>query len=175
MRQRSTGEWIDWLARDRTFSPQPYTQLSSILAAAGHRVTADDIQVAGRERERNEAWRQHHPLYGAWLTTLSYGLGYGIGLYTFSVLAWVVGFTGLGAGVLWYSPNARAQGYLWRFGASLHRLLPIAELSKQFKDFFDDPANRGRYQCIYFAVHALAGWALGLFLFAAMAGLTQKG
>jgi hypothetical protein len=175
MRKRSLTEWSDWLARDRTFSTQPYIQLSSALAAAGYRATADDIQVAGRDRERNEAWRQGNRLYWGWLTILCYVVGYGIGLYTFSVLIWVVGFTGLGADVLWYSPNARAQGYLWRFGASLHRLLPIVELSKEFKNFFDEPSNLGRCERLYFAVHALTGWALGLFLLAAMGGLMQKG
>jgi hypothetical protein len=175
MRQRSPEEWTDWLARDRTFSPQPYTQLATVLLAAGRRETAEAIQFAGRERERNEAWRQGDLRYWGWLTILCYVVGYGIGLYTFSVLIWVVGFTGFGADVLWYSPNARAQGYLWRFGASLHRLLPIVELNKEFKNFFDEPSNLGRSQCRYFAVHALTGWALGLFLLAAMGGLMQKG
>ena len=55
MRKRSVAEWTDWLLRDRTFSTQPYTELSPVLAAAGHRDTADAIQLAGRERERGEA------------------------------------------------------------------------------------------------------------------------
>ena len=113
MRKRLSAEWIDWLAWDRTFSTQPYMQLSSVLTAAGYRGAADDIQVAERERERSEAWSQRNLLYWGWLTILCYVVGYGIGLYTFSVSLWVVGFTGLGAGVLWFSPNARAQGYLW--------------------------------------------------------------
>jgi hypothetical protein len=72
---------------------------------------------------------------------------------------------------------------LWRLGASLHRLLPVVELSKEFKDFFDnpqpsnaeEPRNLNRWQTAYFAGHAIAGWVLGLFLLAAMSGLTQKG
>jgi len=87
----------------------------------------------------------------------------------------------LGADVLWYSPNARKQGYWWRFGASLHRLLPIIELSKEFTTFFDNPPaqfdeepNLSRRQTVYFAGHAIAGWVLGFFLLAAMGGIIQK-
>jgi hypothetical protein len=117
MRMRSSDEWTDWLARDRTFSSQPYTELSSVLAAAGHRDTADAILLAGRERELGEAcanWSRSGTC--AWLTFLSYIAGYGIGLYTFFVLLWVLGLTVLGADVLWYSSNARRQGYWWRLG-----------------------------------------------------------
>jgi hypothetical protein len=175
MRQRSSEQWADWLARNRTFSTQPYTELSSVLLAAGHRDKAETIQAFGRERERAEAWA--HGDYGSWvwLTLLGYIVGYGIGLYTFSVVIWVVGLSAFGADLLWYSPIAREGGYLWRFGASLHRLLPIVTLSKEFEIFFDEPSNLNRWQCRYFAIHALLGWGLGLFLLAAMGGLIQNG
>ena len=183
MRMRSSDEWTDWLARDHTFSTQPYTELSSVLTAAGHRDTADAVQLAGRERERNEACAGWSHLGSCmWLTFLSYIAGYGIGLYTFFVLLWVLGLTVLGADVLWYSSNARQQGYWWRFGASLHRLLPIIELSKEFTNFFDNPLpepnqprNLSPRQTAYFAGHAIAGWILGFFLIAAMGGIIQKG
>jgi len=183
VRQRTPAEWQDWLARDPTFSTQPYAELGSVLAAAGRRDTADAIEFAGRERERGEAcasWSRAGSC--AWLTFLSYVAGYGIGLYTFLVLLWVLGLAGFGADVLWYSPNARQHGYPWRLGASLHRLLPVIELSKEFTDFFDnpppkpgDPPNLSRFQTAYFAGHAIAGWVLGFFLLAAMGGITQKG
>jgi hypothetical protein len=183
MRQRTPAEWQDWLERDPAFSTQPYSELGSVLAAAGRRDTADAIEFAGRERERGEAcasWSRAGSC--AWLTFLSYVAGYGIGLYTFLVLLWVLGLAGFGADVLWYSPNARQHGYSWRLGASLHRLLPVIELSKEFTDFFDnpppkpgDPPNLSRFQTAYFAGHAIAGWVLGFFLLAAMGGITQKG
>jgi hypothetical protein len=182
MRQRTPAEWQDWLERDPAFSTQPYSELGSVLAAAGRRDTADAIEFAGRERERGEAcasWSRAGSC--AWLTFLSYVAGYGIGLYTFLVLLWVLGLAGFGADVLWYSPNARQHGYSWRLGASLHRLLPVIELSKEFTDFFDnpppkpgDPPNLSRFQTAYFAGHAIAGWVLGFFLLAAMGGITQK-
>jgi hypothetical protein len=181
MRRRSPNEWKDWLARDPNFSTQPYVQLSSVLAAAGHRDTADAILLAGRERERGEDWTQGRYLQWAWLSFLSSAAGYGIGLYTFRVLRWVAGITVLGAFILWFSPNARRQGLLWLLGASLHRLLPIIELSKEFTNFFDnsppqfdEEPNLNRFQFAYFAGHAIAGWILSLILLAAMSGITQK-
>ena len=182
MRGRKSEKWTDWLERDPIFSTQPYAALSSVLATAGRRDTADAVQLAGRERERREVCSNwDRPFYCAWLTFLFYVAGYGIGLYTFFVLLWVAGLTGLGADILWYSPNARRHGYVWRLGASLHRLLPIIELSKEFNDFFDNPPptpgttpNLSRFQMAYFAGHAVAGWILAFFLLAAMGGIIQK-
>jgi hypothetical protein len=180
MRRRSIDEWEDWLARDRTFSTQPYTELSSVLSAAGHRDTADEIRFAGRERERDEVcWGR--PATCLWLTFLSKVAGYGIGLYTFRVLYWVVFFVVIGVVWLCFSPNACARSWWWLLGASLHRLLPIVRLNKEFDEFFDNPVgvaesyrNLNRWQVAYFAVHAIIGWVLGILLFAAMSGLTQK-
>jgi hypothetical protein len=180
MRNRPPSEWTDWLARDQPFSSQPYAQLSSVLAAAGQRDTADAISFAGRDRERDDVCTTWTRLESClWLTFLSYVAGYGIGLYTFRVLWWVILFALLGVVVLHFSQTARAHSIVWRFGASLHRLLPIITLSKEFDDFFDnsdgDCHNLNRFQVGYFAVHAIAGWVLGLILLAAMSGLTQKG
>jgi len=93
----------------------------------------------------------------------------------------VTGLTVLGAVILWFSPNARRHSPVWLFGASLHRLLPIIELSKEFTNFFDNPPpqfdeepNLNRFQVAYFAGHAIAGWILSLILLAAMSGITQK-
>ena len=174
MRRRSPREWADWLARDPTFSTQPYAQLASVLVAAGHRDTAEAIQFTGRERERGQAWADGHTLSWAWLTFLSLVAGYGIGAHTFRVLWWVIGLTVLGAWVLRHSPGARGRGLSWRLGASLHRMLPLVELNKEFKDFFDDPLSLNRLQVAFFSGLAIAGWVLGFFLLAAMGGLTQK-
>jgi hypothetical protein len=180
MRQRKPAEWIDWLARDRTFSSQPYTQLASVLMTAGRRDTAADILFAGRERERYEMWRQHDYLSWGLLSLLSVLAGYGIGIYTFRVLAWVLILAILGAVVLSSSPYAKQHSKAWRFFASLHRLLPIVDLGKEFKDFFDNTEEPGKplklnsKQNLFFAVIALAGWVLAFFLVAAMGGLIPK-
>jgi hypothetical protein len=179
MHRRAPREWTDWIERDPVFSAQPYTQLSSVLLAAGDRGKAEAIQFAGREAER------HHEsdwLTWAWLTVLAGVAGYGIGLYTFFVLGWVLLLTAVGAVLLWLSPQARAHRFVWRLGASLHRVLPVIELSKDYTDFFDGlsqepiiPLWRKHLLQMYFAGHAIAGYVLGFFLIAAMGGLTQKG
>jgi hypothetical protein len=188
MRRRLPNEWTDWLAREQTFSNQPYAQLATVLLVAGRRDTAEKIQFAGRERERSQALADGDYETWAWLTFLSSVAGYGIGLYTFRVLWWVSGLTVLGGVVLLYSPNARARWYpphkrpfgiFCLLAASLHRLLPVVRLSREFEEFFDNlpvnPPNLKPWQVAYFAGHALFGWALGLILLAAMSGLTQKG
>jgi hypothetical protein len=106
-----------------------------------------------------------------------------------TVLYWVAGLTLVGAVVLWYSPGmssgsyfpspvkrlpARRHGKLWCIGASLHRLLPVVELSKEFKDFFDEPRNLTGFQRAFFAGLAFAGWILSFFLIAAIGGLMPK-
>jgi hypothetical protein len=180
MEHRPYRQWIDWLARDPNFSAQPYAELATVLTTAGARDTADDVQFAGREREREEV-RDHLPRW-LWLGFLSWTAGYGIARYMWRVLIWVVLFTIIGFGFLWFSPNARRHGPFWMVGASLHRLLPVVSLYKEFDDFFDNPPAKGLNprnlttgQTVYFAIHAIVGWALGLILLAAMSGITQKG
>jgi hypothetical protein len=192
LRRRTPEQWIDWLARDRTFSSQPYNQLATVLIAAGRRAAADDILFAGRERERDETcWSRSDVGFWQWLrldfpswvglTFLSWVGGYGIGIHTFRVLWSVAILTILGATVLWrFSPYAQKRSVAWRLGASLHRLLPIVEISKEFTDFFDNTGERHKplklngYLMAFFFGIALAGWVLGFFLLAAMGGLTQK-
>jgi hypothetical protein len=192
MGQRPIDEWVAWLKRKTIFSPQPYTQLASILSAAGRRDAAEAILLAGRERERDEIWSQpsqgfwpwlwHGFPHWLWLVFFSSIAGYGIGLSTFRVVYWVAALTVAGAIVLWWSPYAQARGIFWRLGASLHRLLPVVELHKEFKDFFDNaPSPPGlpatklyRWQTIFFCAVALLGWALGLVLLAAIANLTPR-
>ena len=190
MRQRTPEEWIDWLQRDSTFSPQPYAQLASVLSAAGRRETAESILYAGNDTERNEVWNRpdvwswrwfwHDFWTWAWRSVFAGVAGYGVGMYTFRVLWWVIILTAAGWAALWFSPYARDRSPGWRLGASLHRLLPIVELNKEFKDFFDNtdepgkPVKLHRWQMAFFSFMALAGWVLGFFLLAAMGVLTGK-
>lgn len=183
MRKRSPEQWRDWLDRDRVFSTQPYTQLASVLLAAGHRDTAEAIQYFGRERERGEALARGDWSTGTWLTFLWAVAGYGIGTYTFRVLYWVGGLTVLGTLVLLTAGKARRHGLVWCFGASLQRLLPIIEFNRSFNDFFENPPpatdgekrNLNGFQVFFFSVLALTGWVLGFVLLAAMTNLTPKG
>jgi hypothetical protein len=180
MRDRPLKDWNDWLGRDPILSTQPYAELAAALTTAKDRDAGDEIQLAGRERERREAYADL-PRW-AWLGFLSSTAGYGIAHYLWRVLPWVAGFTAIGTLCLWFSPNARRHGAVWMIGASLHRLLPVVSLYQKFDEFFanppardPDPRNLAPWQVVYFAFHAIVGWALGLILLAAMSGITQKG
>jgi hypothetical protein len=109
---------------------------------------------------------------------LEFVAGFGIGLYTFRVLYWVVGISGLAAVYLWMcAPAARVRGIGWCCGASLSRLLPIIEIKKEFSDFFNDPKREYGLTCVQtvvFSIIAMSGWVLGAILIAAVSGLTQK-
>jgi hypothetical protein len=167
--------YADWLARDPTFTRQPYQQLASVFRAAGDPDRAGMVLYAARDRELAENWRSGDYLGAAGLWLLKVTIGYGIGDRTFRVLYWVAGLTAFGALVLRFSSEARVRGLAWRLGASLDHLLPIVELNKEFADFFHDPERKRLYgwQLTYFAVHALVGYVLGGFVVAGLTGLTQ--
>jgi uncharacterized protein YjbI with pentapeptide repeats len=180
MRERGMDWWDkNWAKLDSDYSPVPYAQLAAALRSAGDRDAADEIRYLGRERERDEAWRQGR--WGSWLlqTALGCVAGYGIGFYTFHVLRWVLGLSLAFAVLLWwFSPEARKEpkGWLWCFGASLARLLPVIEINKEFTDFFNDPKRErlNGLQNILFSALGIIGWVLGLILVAALSGLTQS-
>jgi uncharacterized protein YjbI with pentapeptide repeats len=165
-RARRTVWWDDWARRDPAYSPTPYEQLAAALVAAGDRSAADEVRFLSRVRQR-ETEKNWWP----WIFSgfLQYAAGFGIGIYTFRVLYWVIGISLLGGLYLWQCvPAAYQHGPLWCFGASLSRLLPVIEINKEFTDFFNDP-HRVRLTGWQSFV-----WVLGAILIAAISGLTQK-
>jgi hypothetical protein len=67
------------------------------------------------------------------------------------------------------------HGFLWCFGATLARLLPVIEINKEFTKFFNDPERErltGRQSFVFSAI-GIVGWVLGAILVAAVAGLNQ--
>ena len=182
MRSRGMGWWDNnWARLDPDYSPAPYAQLAAALTSAGDRDAANEIRYLGRERERDEAWRQGK--WGGWLfqTALRDIVGYGVGFYTFFVLGWVLVFSLAGMLLLWWTvPAARSEHtgplWLWCFGASLQRLLPGIEINKEFTKFFQDTyGDRFKWwQNILFSMLGVAGFVLGAILLAAVSGLTQS-
>ncbi len=77
--QRGSKWFVDWLARDKPYTPQPYQQASKVLRAMGQPEMADDVLYAGRERERKEAWEGGDKLRWFGLSMLNWTIGYGIG------------------------------------------------------------------------------------------------
>jgi uncharacterized protein YjbI with pentapeptide repeats len=115
MQSRLIDWYIDWLARDPSYSPQPYVQLASTFRNAGAPEKANQVLYAGRERARREArsWLQW-----LWLSTLKWVVGYGIGLRYFYALGWVLLLTAVGTGfvaygqrqgLVTYSPSAEVR------------------------------------------------------------------
>lgn len=175
MRKRDLCWWRWWLERDRDFSSQPYIQLASVMAAHGDQDNAAKVLYYGRVRETQMAWEAGN--YPRWmlLAALNVVTGYGIGTYTFRALSWIIALTVVGVVLLKRSPGARQKPLLWRAGASLTRVLPGVEINREFTDFFDDPKRQRLkdWQVVVFSAFVVIGWVLGLFLVAAMTGLTQ--
>ena len=98
--KRKSSWYIEWLARDPTFSPHPYEQLAKVLREAGYPTKATDVLYAGRKRARRQACKDGERLrwMGMWLMQLT--IGYGLGWRYFFALGWVVAFTLLGILIL---------------------------------------------------------------------------
>jgi hypothetical protein len=174
-----------WLAKDQTYSPQPYEQLASVLRKSGEPAMASYVLYEGREMARRAAWFKWRYFRGGrielfrfiGMTLLKSTIGYGLGLLYFRSLWWIVGFTALGMAVLFLGATVldtntgltKAQlGFGDSLVFSLQKLLPLV----QFEKF--DQVQLGPFARWYFYIHQLAGYVLALFLGAGLAGLTQK-
>jgi hypothetical protein len=182
MRARPASSYVAWLARHRPFSPQPYEQLAKVLRAGGEPGKANDILYAARERQRRD-YRQPKS-FGKWLglSVLKWTIGYGLGPRYFRALLWVALFTVFGTVLLQVHGNQPEKGWPALAFASFDQLLPAVTLDgaheklfslatgKAATDGFAQPAGL----VMYFYVHKLVGWLLGIFLLAGLAGLTQR-
>lgn len=174
-RKRRIDWWDEWARRDDHFSPHPYQQLAATFTAAGDRDLADDISYAGHVREHEG----QTGLDWIWSAFLRWVAGFGVGRYTFRVLYWVLGISLVGALYLRQrSKGVRAAGYtfLWCWGASLTRLLPVIEINKEFTDFFNDPRRERLtgFQMFVFSIIGVLGWFLAAILVAAVSGVTHS-
>ena len=165
--QRGSDWFIAWLARDNSYSPQPYRQLAGVLDASGHKNMANDILFASRERERTES----NPSEGNWwlLSALKFTIGYGYGLRYFWVVGWLVIFTLIGTCWLRCEKECHDNGKKLGFWFSLDMLLPIIQLRKRHYEI-DLPDKGVRY---YFFSHKLVGYVLVFFVIAGLTGLTE--
>jgi uncharacterized protein YjbI with pentapeptide repeats len=178
MRDRGMEWWDNWARLDPDYGPAPFAQLAAALTSAGHRDDANEVRYYGRVREREAVCKKTWVLGSCFLqTALGSVAGFGIGIYTFQVLYWVIGISLAGAALLWkFVPAAKQHGPIWCFGASLSRLLPVIEINKEFTDFFNDPKGKRMtgWQSFIFSVIGIVGFVLGAILIAAVSGLTQS-
>jgi uncharacterized protein YjbI with pentapeptide repeats len=173
MRGRGMEWWDHWARLDPDYSPAPYQQLAAALTSAGDRDATDEILYLGRvrERESEKKWGSY-----IWSGALQYVAGFGIGTYTFRVLWWVLGISALGALILKRSVQGvrdEEHGWVWCFGASLSKLLPVIEINEDFhkssmRNMFTD------WQKVFFSVIGVVGWMLAAVLVAAVSGITRS-
>ncbi len=156
--------WFEkWLEKDKSYSPQPYEQLASVLRKEGHMGLADNVLYAGRDRELSET---KGLLSWLGLFLLNVFIGYGYRIYY--AIFWFLGFIALGVLVLRLSGQGPAHGMPYGIAYSLDMLLPIIRLREHHYDF--DLAGWARY---YFYAHILMGYVLGSFLVAGLSGLAK--
>ncbi len=175
MRARGMEWWDNWARRDPKYGPAPYAELAAALTSAGDHEAANEIRYLGRVRERET----ESGLAYIWSGFLQWVVGFGIGTYTFRALNWVVVITVFGALYLKESVKGvrdEKHGFIWCFGASLSRLLPVIEINKEFTEFFNDPERKRLtgWQSFFFSAIGIIGWLLGAILIAAVSGLTQS-
>jgi hypothetical protein len=142
-------------------SPQPYLQLAQVFKIAGYNDEADKIHIWEREanREQTKSW-----IGWSWEWLKYIVIGYG---YTKSrAFAWAVFFLLVGWFVVRKSQIARKHGF--GFTYSFDMLLPIVRLrEKHYTTELELPYRA------YFYVHRIIGYLLGLFILAALSGLTS--
>ena len=166
--QNRRAEWfIDWLARDTSYSPQPYRHLARVLRASGYDSMAEDILFASLERERKE---ELNPSQFRWwfLSALRIIIGYGHGLGHFLALAWAVAVVLAGTTVLRCWKEFDNDGSRLGFWYSLDMLLPIVRLREQHYDI--ETRREVRY---YFYCHKVIGYVLMFFVIAGLSGLAD--
>ncbi len=168
---RQVAWFIEWLEKDKSFTPQPYQQLAGILYAMGNSGKANAVLYACKQRERREAHRQRK--WGKWLglSLLEWTIGYGFGYRYFRALGWITLFAVTGFLVLSTIPCYAAKYWVAeRFVFSISMLLPFIKLNEAFKITSDFSG----WQLYYFYFHELIGYLLGSFVLAGLAGITKK-
>jgi len=174
-RARGAKWWDEWARRDTHYSPHVYQQVAAAFTAAGDRNLGDEVRYLGQVRE-------HEALTGrswVWSALLRWVAGFGIGSYPFRVLYWVAAVSFVGALYLWTCTKGVQNGdhgFVWCWGASLARLLPVIEINKEFTDFFNDPKRERLtdFQTFVFSFIGVLGWFLAAVLVAAVSGVTKR-
>jgi hypothetical protein len=170
IRERDAKWFIKWLAKDVSYSPQPYYHLAEVLNKMGHSEKANAILFASKERERKEAGKSGHFWKWVGLGLLNLTIGYGFGARYFRSLIWVGALTIIGIFIIGTveTGEMRSASIVNKFGFSLHMVLPIIRLNDLYKLDF------GGWQLYYFYFHKIMGFMLGSFVVAGLSGITKR-
>jgi hypothetical protein len=159
-------EWFfTWLER-QAYSAESYIRLANTFVDVGMTDASKEVLFRSKQREREVSG-----IFSQVVSSLSWLLtGYGYH-YEFSVF-WCLGFVVVGALVLRFSEEGRRFVRDLRFGTgdlffySLDAFLPFVHMRKDFADL--DLQSKVKY---YFYIHRLAGYVIGSFIIAGLAGL----
>jgi hypothetical protein len=159
---RSACEFVDWLGKQEEYSPQPYTQLASVLQRSGQPEKGRWVLFEGKFRELGEA---------SWLRTL--GLGFemlivGFGLYPWIAGGWAILLVAAGTVLLRHDSAPHLEHFTLadRVVYSVDMLLPVIELKKGNYEF--DLYSWPKY---YFYFHKVMGYVLVGFVIASIGGM----
>ncbi|MFH1057972.1 MAG: hypothetical protein V1797_04725 [Pseudomonadota bacterium] len=162
----SPKDIINLLGTQKVYSPQPYEQCAKVLREAGQPEKANEVLFAGKERERDQTWKDNK-LRWVGMTMLRAVIGYGLGARYFLSLTWAALLVWIGAFIAKTTKLGTERSFFWLTGYSLAKLLPLVK----YGDEFDKSV--GGWQQGYFIFHQLMGWVLASFVVAGMAGLTK--
>ena len=170
MGMRDSDWWINWLAREKYFSPNSYRQLSDTFNAIGQQGKADDITYAEKSREgdnllaRGEYFRA---LVNSiqWIFT-----GYAIGYHLITHTAFFVVFlVSMGVFILRLSGMAETFDLpKYPFAFSFDLLIPIVKLDESH---YQIPLTGFAKRYFYF--HKMMGYILAAFIAGAIASITK--
>lgn len=170
MVNRPANWYVEWLARDPSYTPQPYQQLAHVFHGMGKHAHAEEVLYASRERERKEGARRLRSV-GLWL--LKTTIGYGLGARYWRSLPLLGLLVLLGAAVLWRpAGDGVTSDFWWCLGASVDWMLPFIELSQEFGEKITQEVS-GLWLLLLYG-QAFGGMLLASFLVAGLAGLTQN-
>ncbi len=161
-------DWFKkWMNLQNKFVSQPYSLVRNVLAAGGDESTAATVGYAGRDRELVESAKNGDLLNVVYLFVSKIMIGYGYQMWL--PIIWTTFFVTLGAMLFRRSSDARRERM--RSESVLYGLdmfLPLLQFRR--RHFEIDLKSRVRY---YFYLHRIAGWIIGSFIIAGLAGFTK--
>ena len=171
------SQWLKgWLAKQISYSPQPYKQLAAVLRSSGYIEKSKEILFENRERERILTTG-----FLDWCSLTFYRFISGYGIYPlYYGLRWTTIFVFVGCLILYFqNPFRRANSTGWGsllnqlfiiFIYSLDRFLPGVKL----REHIDPPIRPTGIVWYWFQVQQVVGYVVAIFLLAGLSGLVEK-
>jgi hypothetical protein len=167
---RKSEWWLDWLAREKYFSPNSYRQLADRFSAIGQQGKADDIAYAEKSKERDNLFSKGQ-YFRAVINSLQWILtGYAIGYHLIThTVTFVIILVLMGVCVLRFSGMAGTNGLpKYPIAYSFELLIPIVKLDEAH---YKIPLTGFLKKYFYF--HKLMGYVLAAFLAASVANFIK--